>query len=356
MKQLVELKIIKAGILSTIQDGGRFLGLSLGLTQSGVMDYFAYDLAMALIESEIDGPVIEVTGGQFSFVVNGTCEVAITGANSDVYINDTKIQIWQSFQLNKGDKLEIMETHNGLRNYIAIKGVWSNIQLYKNSYSTDLKAGIGGFLGRRLKCDDIILLEGEVTNHKLKLEVNSDMLKINHSHYLNQLYSKHKLIRVCDGPQVDAFSLEMQNKFYDTDYEVSSFSDRMGIRFKGEKLTHMIKADIITDVIAFGAIQIPGDGLPIVMMADRQGTGGYTKIANVLFEDLSILAQAEAGDTVRFIRSDIDNVANNAIEMINFEMKRFEIEDSKQYKITLKRAETPLSANLVFNLIVESII
>ncbi len=353
--QLVELKILKAGILSTIQDSGRFLGLSLGLTQSGVMDYFAYSLAMALIESEMDGPVIEVTGGHFSFVVNGTCVVAITGANSDVYINDTKIQLWQSFQLSKGDKLEIMETRNGLRNYIAIKGAWTNIQLYKNSYSTDLKAGIGGFLGRRLKYDDIILLEAEATNQKLKLEVNLNMLKVNHSHYFNQLYSKHKVIRVSDGPQVDAFSLDMQHKFYDTVYEVSSFSDRMGIRFKGEKIAHIVKADIITDVIAFGAIQIPGDGLPIVMMADRQGTGGYTKIANVVFDDLSILAQAKAGDKVRFIRSEIENVDNNALVMKNYEIKRFEIEASKQYKITLKRADTPLSANVVYNLMVESI-
>ncbi|GAB6106217.1 5-oxoprolinase subunit C family protein [Fusibacter bizertensis] len=350
---MTKIRILNSGILTTIQDGGRLAGLSLGLAQSGVMDHVAYRLAMALLNSKIEGPVIEVTGGHFSMIVDSACEIAVTGANSDVFINDTKIQLWQSFQLMKDDKLVIKDTRNGLRNYIAIKGTWLNIQLYKKSYATDLKAGIGGYFGRKLNRDDVIEIQEEITNQKYKAEVELE-LKKNESiqnAYFRQLYSNHKIIRVCDGPQVDAFSKEMRDVFYNAKYEVSSFSDRMGIRLKGEKISHKEKADIITDVVAFGAIQIPGDGLPIVMMADRQGTGGYTKIANVVFEDLSILAQAVAGDTVQFVPCDLVNLEKNHIEI-----KSFHIKETAQYKMTLEEINQPSSAKVNFDIIVETLL
>lgn len=347
---MTKLKILKPGLLTTVQDRGRFLGLSLGLAQSGVMDNFAYDIALLLIESEGEQPVIEVTGGQFCMVVDCECEISITGADSEVYINEVKIQLWQSYQLRKDDKIEIKNVSFGLRNYIAVKGTWHTVDFYKSSCSTDLKAKLGGYLGRQLKLNDEIFVDEQVSNIKKIAKIGLESKSSSKQSYFSQIRLKDKLIRVCDGPQINAFTSEVIEQFFSNVYEVSPFSDRMGIRLVGNKISHKVNADIITDVVAFGAIQIPGDGMPIVMMADRQATGGYTKIANVIFEDLSILAQANPGDQIRFLRTGVETSKANKIEI-----DKYNLVDVRQYKMTLEEDNPSSNAIKNFNVLVETI-
>lgn len=306
------IKILDAGLLTTVQDLGRYGFQRYGVSASGVMDEYSAKIANKLVGNKVGEAVLETTlkGVQIEFLQNTV--VAITGGNCDVTLNGTKIELWQSYLVNRGDILKMGICRSGLRNYLAFAG-GIDVPIIMNSKSTNLKAKVGGFNGRKLMTGDILSVG--VGSLEAPLTLNK--------HYI-PTYSKDIKVGVILGQQDDHFTEAGIKTFLNETYTVTQESDRMGIRLSsvsGATIEHKNGADIISDGITFGAIQVPGSGQPIVMMADRQTTGGYTKIGNVISSDLAKLAQATPGTKVKFVEYTLEQavqaIKNNDIIINN---------------------------------------
>ena len=306
------IKILDAGLLTTVQDLGRYGFQRYGVSASGVMDEYSAKIANKLVGNKVGEAVLETTlkGVQIEFLQNTA--VAITGGNCDVTLNGTKIELWQSYLVNRGDILKMGICRSGLRNYLAFAG-GIDVPIIMNSKSTNLKAKVGGFNGRKLMTGDI-----------LSVGVGSLETPLTLNKYYIPTYSKDIKVGVILGQQDDYFTEAGIKTFLNETYTVTQESDRMGIRLSsvsGATIEHKNGADIISDGITFGAIQVPGSGQPIVMMADRQTTGGYTKIGNVISSDLAKLAQATPGTKVKFVEYTLEQavqaIKNNDIIINN---------------------------------------
>lgn len=306
------IKILDAGLLTTVQDLGRYGFQRYGVSASGVMDEYSAKIANKLVGNKLGEAVLETTlkGVQIEFLQNTA--VAITGGNCDVTLNGAKIELWQSYLVNRGDILKMGICKSGLRNYLAFAG-GIDVPVIMNSKSTNLKAKVGGFNGRKLMTGDVLSVG--VGSLEAPLTLNK--------HYI-PTYSKDIKVGVILGQQDDHFTEVGIKTFLNETYTVTQESDRMGIRLSsisGATIEHKNGADIISDGITFGAIQVPGSGQPIVMMADRQTTGGYTKIGNVISSDLAKLAQATPGTKVKFVEYTLEQavqaIKNNDIIINN---------------------------------------
>ena len=342
------IKILDAGLLTTVQDLGRYGFQRYGVSASGVMDEYSAKIANKLVGNKVGEAVLETTlkGVQIEFLQNTA--VAITGGNCDVTLNGTKIELWQSYLVNRGDILKMGICRSGLRNYLAFAG-GIDVPIIMNSKSTNLKAKVGGFNGRKLMTGDILSVG--VGSLEAPLTLNK--------HYI-PTYSKDIKIGVILGQQDDHFTEAGIKTFLNETYTVTQESDRMGIRLSsvsGATIEHKNGADIISDGITFGAIQVPGSGQPIVMMADRQTTGGYTKIGNVISSDLAKLAQATPGTKVKFVEYTLeqavqaiknnDIIINNQNSYVSPVKEEVVDSSSRDYRIKLN--------NKVFELKVERI-
>lgn len=342
------IKILDAGLLTTVQDLGRYGFQRYGVSASGVMDEYSAKIANKLVGNKVGEAVLETTlkGVQIEFLQNTA--VAITGGNCDVTLNGTKIELWQSYLVNRGDILKMGICRSGLRNYLAFAG-GIDVPIIMNSKSTNLKAKVGGFNGRKLMTGDVLSVG--VGSLEAPLTLNK--------HYI-PTYSKDIKVGVILGQQDDHFTEAGIKTFLNETYTVTQESDRMGIRLSsvsGATIEHKNGADIISDGITFGAIQVPGSGQPIVMMADRQTTGGYTKIGNVISSDLAKLAQATPGTKVKFVEYTLeqavqaiknnDIIINNQNSYISPIKEEVVDSSSREYRIKLN--------NKVFELKVERI-
>ena len=342
------IKILDAGLLTTVQDLGRYGFQRYGVSASGVMDEYSAKIANKLVGNKVGEAVLETTlkGVQIEFLQNTA--VAITGGNCDVTLNGTKIELWQSYLVNRGDILKMGICKSGLRNYLAFAG-GIDVPVIMNSKSTNLKAKVGGFNGRKLMIGDV-----------LSVGVGSLEAPLTLNKYYIPTYSKDIKVGVILGQQDDHFTEAGIKTFLNETYTVTQESDRMGIRLSsvsGATIEHKNGADIISDGITFGAIQVPGSGQPIVMMADRQTTGGYTKIGNVISSDLAKLAQATPGTKVKFVEYTLeqavqaiknnDIIINNQNSYISPIKEEVVDSSSREYRIKLN--------NKVFELKVERI-
>ncbi|MFA9422703.1 MAG: biotin-dependent carboxyltransferase family protein [Sedimentibacter sp.] len=275
------IKVLKAGFFTTVQDLGRTGYQKFGMPVAGVMDNFSCRVANYLVGNDEKEAVLETTflGPELEFYED--IIISITGANMKPKINGREIPMWESVKVTKGDKLVLGSTLCGLRNYIAFGGE-IDLKLVNNSKSTFVKSEIGGFNGRKLKDND-----------ELDIKVSKAALigRYIDSKYIPELKNKNT-IRVIMGPQEDYFTEEGINTFLSLKgYKITKEADRMGYRLDGDAIKHEKKADIISDGTVFGSVQVPANGKPIILMADRQTTGGYTKIATVISPDLPMVAQ-----------------------------------------------------------------
>lgn len=285
------IKILTHGFLTTIQDSGRKGYQQYGVPVSGVMDNFAQQLANILVGNPRTEAVIEITmlGPQIQF--NCDTAFAITGANISPSINGINISNNKTFFAKAGDILAFSALITGSRAYLAVAGGFLISQVM-GSQATYLPGGFGGFHGRKLEAGDEVTLNTEKGRSPLGAN------ELNHDLILE--YKKVTEIRVIMGIDQERFEEEGLNTFLNSQYTLSNQYDRMGYRFEGPSIKHKNGADIISSGINFGAIQVPGHGQPIIMMADRQTTGGYTIIANVISVDLPYLAQLKPGDKLSF--------------------------------------------------------
>lgn len=280
------ITILKAGACSSIQDLGRYGYGEFGMPVSGVMDEYSYKITQAILSQENKGAIeCALLGCEILF--NASLKICISGADMDAKINQKSVLRNTLLHVNKGDILSLGVAKNGVFAYIAFSKSFK-LDAINGSLSTYEKANIGGFCGRRLKNnDEIFFLDDEKDIKDLQL------LPI-------KKYDEHVLIKVLLGTENEAFSDEALHVFLNSTYTLTPLADRMGYRLSGEKILHKNTADIISNPAVFGSIQVPNDNQPIILMADRQTTGGYTKIATVLPNELPKLAQLKVGGSIKF--------------------------------------------------------
>lgn len=290
------IKFANGGFLTTIQDAGRTGYQESGVPVTGVMDTRSFKLANILVGNDETEAVLEVTlmGPMVEFTSDNV--IAVTGGNLGPKINGKDIPMYQAVEVKKGDNLSFMGIKSGSRAYVAFAG-GLDLPLIMGSRSTHLKSNLGGYEGRKLGAGDeieFLVPKSHLPNMEKRKTEPEDFT-----------FTSCEL-RVVMGPQDDCFTEKGIETFLGGDYALTNEADRMGLRFEGATVEHKDGGDIITDGISFGAIQIPSHGQPIIMMADHQTTGGYTKIAAVVSVDLPKAAQLKPGCKVRFKKVSIE--------------------------------------------------
>ncbi len=296
--------MIDGGILSLIEDFGRFGLCDKGITNSGVMDEYAYIIANRLLQNSPNTNCIEITLGGLKLKAHSSCVISITGADCECKIDSKEVRSWKTYNLNKGETLEFGYAKSGMRTYLAVKGGF-NVPDALRSASVTIKEKLGGLDGDKLKKGDILHFSN------LQFLENNTALKEN----LIPKYKKSLDLRIVLGYQVDFFEKKDIDKFFSTNYTISSQNNRMGYRLEGEPIECMVDG-IISEGICFGAVQIPKDGQPIVLLKDRQTIGGYPKIGSVLPIDCFKLSQLRAGDSITFKPIEIKR-AEEKMELFN---------------------------------------
>jgi len=289
-------KVISKGIFTTLQDRGREGYKHLGVTQSGAMDEYAYLWSQKLLDNK-NANALEVMVGLTLEVLKSTT-IAICGADLDFKINGVSKPIWQTYYVEKGDILSFPKRLTGQRAYLSVKEGFLIKQLY-GSYATTLKENIGS----KLQKDNLLAFISHEKCHTKRLQ--------------KKYIPNHKeplTLRLLLTYQNDYFSKEEQEKFFNGAYEITLESDRMGAKLKGEPITPT-QGGIISEGIAFGSVQIPKDGQPIILLKERQTIGGYPKIGTVLAIDCFKFSQRSIGTCVRF--------EPITLEVAREEMKKF---------------------------------
>ncbi len=304
------IEVIKPGMLTTIQDLGRAGFQQYGMIVSGAMDSYALRIGNMLLGNDEGAAGLEITmvGPKLLFLKD-MC-IAITGGDLSPMLDGEPVQMWGVLYAEKGSILEFGKLIVGARAYLTIRG-GIDVPLVMNSRSTYLRAGIGGFQGRALKTGDRIQVNVLQYN-----ESSSQVPK--HTRRLHPLliptYQVPIEVGVILGPQADAFTSESIADFLDHRFIITPQSDRMGYRLQGVKLKHKASTDMISEGIVMGSIQVPASGDPIIVLADRQTTGGYPKIATVITVDLPLVAQAKPGDPIDFTQVTVTEAQERYIE------------------------------------------
>ena len=304
------MEILSPGLLSTIQDLGRFGYQASGFAPTGACDALSLKRANALVGNDPGEAAVEMMLLGITAYFRASCVIALAGADMSPKINGTPVENGTAIRVDPGDVLELSGTRDGMGCYLAVSGGF-DLPLVMGSRSTGLRFGVGGFEGRKLARGDMLPLRNPVV----------DLPDLDCRRLISRpVFSKHTVLRAIPGPQDDMFSKAELAGFFSHPYSVTNATDRMGIRLEGEPIVPKTTSDIISDGTAFGAIQVPSGGQPIILMADRQTTGGYAKIATVITADLPRAAQMRPGCTVRFLpvtveeAQDILAAANKAYE------------------------------------------
>lgn len=281
--------VLRPGFFTTIQDVGRYGFLKYGVPISGAMNTFSLIAANLIVGNNSNDAGLEITliGPELHALSN--TQVAITGGAISPKINGENVPTWQTISMQEGDILSFGKMESGCRAYLTIRG-GINTPLVLGSRSTYTRGGFGGIGGRQLKTGDII--EGFDAK---RLECEYKMPE-----ELVPRFTSHFKAYVILGPQSDMFTEKGMSTFLSSRYKVSLEADRMGYRLEGPVVDHKGKADIVSDALLPGAVQVPKNGKPIVIMRDAQTTGGYPKVAVIISSDLSVLGQAKPNDTIEF--------------------------------------------------------
>jgi 5-oxoprolinase (ATP-hydrolysing) subunit C len=282
------LRIIAAGPLTTLQDGGRAGWLRFGVAVSGAMDQASLAIANTLVGNDWHEGALEMTlaGGIFS-VEGGAVSVALAGADMAATLEGTPVPVGRSFMLRPGARLRLGSAHAGARTYLSVAGGFAASAVF-GSVATHLRSGIGGFAGRALADGDLLPLKAH------------EMAGADRALPSDHAAPTSPRVRVVLGPQQDYFTAGAIDTLLAAEYEITAQADRMGYRLAGLPLAHAKGYDLISDAIAAGTIQVPGNRQPILLLADRQTTGGYPKIATVISADLPALGQRRPGEKLRF--------------------------------------------------------
>jgi antagonist of KipI len=283
-------EVLRPGINTTYQDKGRFGLQHLGLPPGGCMDNESFLIANALvnnkknngvIEFAYQGPKIKLIKGKTKFAITGNVHFKIINSNNDTVDGEC----YRSYNLEEGDIIDILATKKSIYGYLSVDGGFKTTSFF-NSVSTLVKAKIGPNKGFKIQAEDKLIIN-EVSKNKSNFKTSS--------------FSENTdIIRVLKGPQYEYFSEESKKKFFSQKYKITNLTDRMGMRLQGTVMKNIISTNIRSEGITKGAIQIPADGQPIILLSDHPTIGGYPKIANVISADYDLLVQKLPGTNILF--------------------------------------------------------
>ncbi len=282
------LRVLDPGAQTTVQDLGRVGQLRYGIPPSGPMDRRSFILANRLVGNADGAAGLECTVVGPRFEAQTACTVAVTGASMPITVNGQAAPAWTTLPLAAGDVVKLGAARAGVRAYIAFAG-GIDVPEVLGSRATYLRGRLGGLEGRPLRRDDVLRLFPAPPPPARQVPAAAVV----------DLAAEPE-IRVVLGPQADRFTEAGIRTFLTSAWEMLPQADRMGARLRGPRIAHTDGHDIISDGIALGSIQVPGDGQPIALLVDRQSTGGYTKVATVASVDIGRLGQVKPGQRLRF--------------------------------------------------------
>ncbi|WP_273851595.1 biotin-dependent carboxyltransferase family protein [Guptibacillus spartinae] len=273
----------KPGLYTTYQDLGRVGYLKYGVPASGALDRFALQVGNILVGNERGAAGLEVTMQGPELLAEETFVMAVTGGDLSPMINGRRIPLWKSVLIKKGQVLEFGQPRQGVRAYLTVSGGF-HAKKYMGSRSVYEPAG----LGRKLEKGDELV--GEPRQQKAGTGL-----------FFTEIpdYDRDVDVRVVKGPHHEQISDKVVSDFFAMTHDVSPQSNRMGYRLQSDLATNH-EANVISDGVPLGGIQLPGNGQPIILLADRQTTGGYTRIGTVIGPDLPLVAQLPPGGKIRF--------------------------------------------------------
>ena len=283
-------EVLRPGINTTFQDKGRFGMQHLGVAPSGCMDHKLFLIANALVSNDekegvlefaYQGPLLKLTKGKTKFAITGNVLFQIINSKNETINGECN----RSYDLDEGDQIDILATRQSAYGYLSVEGGF-DVEPFCNSVSTLVRANIGPNEGKKINIKNKIPLK---TNRKEK-----------NNYAVNFSLEKKNVIRVLKGPQFDYFSESSKKEFFFKEYKITNLTDRMGMRLEGKVLKNIVSTNIRSEGITKGAIQVPEDGQPIVLLTDHPTIGGYPKIANVISADYDLLVQKIPGTNISF--------------------------------------------------------
>lgn len=300
------IKVIKPGVLTTLQDWGRYGQRENGLSSGGPMDEHAFLWVNRLLDNPPKSCMIEITIGLASFVSQINSTIAVCGADMGLTINKKPAACWSTHPIKVGDTLQFSSSSQGLRTYLGIAGGF-NVEPVFGSSATVVREHLGGLNGQALQQGDVILAQRKGPLHYQRRV----------PYQFIPAAEQTTTLRFIPGYQTGQFESSQRYAFSNNVYVVSQRQDRMGCQMLGEKI-HYEGAGIISEGIALGSIQIPPDGQPIILLKDSGSIGGYPKLGCITRIDLNKLAQCRPGDQINFQPVDHTSASVELIEFYNF--------------------------------------
>ncbi len=294
--------VIQPGILSLLQDAGRFGKHNIGLTNGGPLDKLSFDWANRLLDNDPNACVIEASIGGLILQAETDTQIAVTGGDAELSINQKPVASWQTHSVKAGDKIAFGFAKTTTRHYLAIKGGFQIKPMF-GSTATVVREKLGGLNGNALQAGDTLPCLS-LTPLKAPSKTQDEIIQksVNQSDrpdYLSTAKGKDITLRVVLGYQQNSFSDLQKARFFNNEFIISDKCDRMGFRLTGPEIKSDI-SNMLSEGICYGAIQVPADGQPIILLNDRQTIGGYPKIGSVFSLDIPKLTQRLPGASVNF--------------------------------------------------------
>ncbi len=305
----MSIRIIKSGLLTTIQDAGRNGYRHMGIGPGGAMDPFAMAVSNFLAGNDETAAVMEINfpGPEIFFQQNAM--VSITGGNLGAYLDDAALTLWKTIFVKKGSVLGFRKPVDGSKTYLAVHGGWTT-EYWLGSASTHLRLAAGGHLGRALQKDDVI----GFARNDLPAEISALSCSLT-ADETAAVYKPAQTIRCIRSVEWGLLQEDSKKRFDRISFTVGRHGDRMGYRLTGAALATEQPAEMISSAVDAGTIQLLPGGSLIVLMADHQTTGGYPRMASVIKADLPKLAQLKPGDEFRFAMLEPEEAEDALISM-----------------------------------------
>lgn len=283
------IRVVDPGLLTTVQDGGRWGHQALGVPVAGPMDGVSHRCANLVVGNRPDCATLEVTLVGPTLEFSGETTVAVTGAEFELWLDTAPIAANTAHRAHRGSRLRFGRRRSGARAYLAVAG-GVDVPLVLGSRSTDLASGLGGLAGRPLRSGDQLGVgrAGERGGPHVPPVTG---IPLPHG---------GATVRVIPGPDATRFGPRAMSMFGQTRFTLGPESNRMGYRLRGPALDLVQMGSLLSSATPIGSVQVPPSGQPILLMADRQTTGGYARIATVISADLSVAGQLAPGDWIRF--------------------------------------------------------
>ncbi len=307
----MSVEVLRAGMLTTLQDPGRHGCAMLGVGAAGAMDDVALRLANALVGNEPDATALEITliGPRLRFTAAAT--IALTGATFPAHVDTTEVPMWRAVRLDAGRVLELGAARHGARAYLAIAGGFAAADVL-GSTSTDVNARLGGIDGRPLHDGDSLTL------HRARRPAGA---RSKRAHPTWSLDPRPWLdtdpatpVRLIRGAHFDALDAASRAALFEREFRIAPESNRVGFRLDGPRLALKAPLELVSEPLAAGTLQLPPDGQPIALMAEHPTIGGYPRIGHVAAVDLGLFAQRKPGDAVRFAEIGLDEAQTRYLE------------------------------------------